>query len=94
MTIPDFQTLMLPMLRLAADGQEHALSSVTVQLADEFKLSDAERDELLPSGRQARFTNRVGWAKTYLKIGGEIRHCRALDASGGQNRIVRRRHDP
>lgn len=67
MAIPDFQALMLPMLRLAADGQERALSSVTEQLAVEFKLSDAERDELLPSGRQARFNNRVGWAKTYLK---------------------------
>ena len=85
MAIPDFQALMLPMLRLAADGQERALSSVTEQLAVEFKLSDAERDELLPSGRQARFNNRVGWAKTYLK-----KTALLEDVSRGRFRITDR----
>lgn len=36
------------------------------KLADEFRLSEAERKELLPSGRQATFDNRVGWARTYM----------------------------
>ncbi|MEO5730004.1 MAG: winged helix-turn-helix domain-containing protein [Byssovorax sp.] len=69
---------MLPILRLAADEQEHALPRVTEQLAVAFKLSDAERDELLPSGRQARFDNRVGWARTYLKRPRCSRTCGAV----------------
>ena len=67
MPIPDFQTLMLPILRIAADGREHSLADVIDALADEFGLTVAERGERLPSGRQTRLANRVGWAKTYLK---------------------------
>lgn len=65
MAIPDFQTLMLPVLRLAKD-REIRVSDAVEQLAEEFGLSPAERAELLPSGRQARFANRVHWAKSYL----------------------------
>lgn len=57
---------MLPLLRLAADGEEHSLAAARDLLAAEFGLSAAERDELLPSGRQSRFANRVAWAKVYL----------------------------
>jgi restriction system protein len=67
MTIPDYQTLMLPLLKLAADGNEHRFRDAIEQLATEFSLSDAERGELLPSGAQPIFDNRVGWARTYLK---------------------------
>lgn len=67
MPIPDYQTLMLPVLKLAADGQEHKFSEAIEQLAVEFGLSDEERNELLPSGTQAVFNNRVGWARSYLK---------------------------
>jgi restriction system protein len=67
MTIPDYQTVMLPLLRFAADGQEHSLREAIEKLADHFDLSDDERKELLPSGRQATFDNRVGWARTYMK---------------------------
>lgn len=70
MAIPDYQTLMLPLLQLAADGQEHELSESIDRLGDQFSLGPEERLELLPSGRQAVFDNRVGWARTYLKKAG------------------------
>ena len=67
MAIPDFQSLMLPVLQLAQDQREHSLQEAIESLAKRFNLSDDERNELLPSGRQAIFDNRVGWARTYLK---------------------------
>jgi restriction system protein len=70
MGVPDFQSLMLPLLRIAADGKEHALAEARARLASEFKLTQAEQDERLPSGRQSRFANRVAWAKVYLEQGG------------------------
>lgn len=70
MAVPDFQTLMLPLLRIAGDGKEHSLSEAREHLGAEFKLTQAEREELLPSGRQSRFGNRVAWAKVYLEQGG------------------------
>jgi restriction system protein len=72
MSIPDFQTIMLPLLELASYGKEHKLSSAIEYLATHFNLSDTERRELLPSGKQARFDNRVGWACTYLKKAGVL----------------------
>ncbi len=65
MAVPDFQSLMLPLLRFAADG-EHSLAEARDHLAKEFSLSDSELTELLPSGRQTKFSNRVAWAKVYL----------------------------
>lgn len=70
MAIPDYQSLMLPVLRLAFDGKEHKFSGAVEALADEFGLSMEERNELLPSGSQAVFNNRVGWARSYLKQAG------------------------
>jgi restriction system protein len=64
--IPDYQSLMLPVLKLASDGAEHRISDVVDSLAEELKLSESEREELLPSGKQPVFSNRVHWAKTYL----------------------------
>lgn len=72
MPIPDFQNLMLPLLRIAADGAEHRLSDVIEALAQQFELSEAERAELLPSGVQPKFDNRVGWARTYLGKAGLV----------------------
>lgn len=69
MGVPDFQSLMLPLLRIAGDGKEHALADARAQLGFEFKLTQAEQDERLPSGRQSRFANRVAWAKVYLEQG-------------------------
>ena len=67
MAVPDFQSLMLPLLRVAGDGNEHSLAEARDALATEFKLTTTEQDELLPSGRQSRFGNRVAWAKSYLQ---------------------------
>lgn len=61
---------MLPLLRLASDGKEHKLSSAVEGLADEFNISTEERNEILPSGNQAVFNNRVAWARAYLKQAG------------------------
>lgn len=70
MAIPDFQSIMLPLLQLCADGSEHASRDSSETLAANFGLSESERQELLPSGRQSRFANRVHWAKAYLKMAG------------------------
>ncbi len=70
MAIPDYQTIMLSLLKLANDGQEHFLRDAVEILADGFGLTEAERKDLLPSGQQAVFFNRVGWARTYLKQAG------------------------
>jgi len=66
MPIPDYQTLMLPLLRCFADGKEHSIQDLVNTLAREFSLSPEELRELLPSGKQTVFYSRVGWAKTYL----------------------------
>lgn len=70
MPIPDFQTIMLPLLEFAGDGQSHYFVDAVGELADHFSLSEEEKASLLPSGRQPRFYNRVGWARTYLKKAG------------------------
>lgn len=67
MAIPDFQSLMLPLLRHLEDGRERSNHETLEALAEEFGLTDQEREELLPSGRQPLFTNRVAWAKVHLK---------------------------
>ena len=68
--IPDYQTIMLPLLKLCADGKEHSLREATEKLAIEFKLDQNERGQRLPSGQQTVFGNRVGWARTYIKKAG------------------------
>ena len=67
MPIPDYETIMLPLLKFAEDDKEHSLREAIEYLAKYFNLTDEERKELLPSGRQFIFDNRVGWACTYLK---------------------------
>jgi restriction system protein len=71
MTIPDFQTLMLPVLRAASAG-EVKISDVVETLATECHLSPEERSDLLPSGKQTTFANRVHWAKSYLGKAGLV----------------------
>ena len=73
--IPDYQTLMRPVLESVATG-ENSNVNIVEKLADRFKLTDEERSELLPSGKQARFTNRVHWAKSYLKQAGLVNSSR------------------
>lgn len=67
MTIPDFQSIMLPLLEFADDNKTHHIHEAVTHLAKEFNLSEEEISELLPSGQQPIFYNRVGWARTYLK---------------------------
>jgi len=69
MAVPDFQTLMLPLLKLTSDGQEHTLAEAQERLALEFQLSNDDRAQVLRSG-QTRLYNRVGWTTTYLKKAG------------------------
>jgi restriction system protein len=66
MAIPDYQTLMLPLLRAVKDGREHRIGNITQELAQEFQITPEERQQLLPSGTQTLFANRTGWAKSYL----------------------------
>jgi restriction system protein len=71
LSIPDFQSFMLPVLRVAAEG-EVRISDVVERLADEFALSAEDRSQLLPSGKQTTFANRVHWAKSYLGKAGLV----------------------
>ncbi|RYD85460.1 MAG: restriction endonuclease [Verrucomicrobiaceae bacterium] len=66
MPIPDFQTIMRPLLEAHQDGGAHLNRDLVHQLADHFNLTEDERREMLPSGRARLFDNRVGWAKTHI----------------------------
>lgn len=68
--IPDYQTIMLPLLKHISDGKEHKFRDIIEHLANEFNVSDEERKEMLASGNKAIFDNRVSWSKTYLKKAG------------------------
>jgi restriction system protein len=70
MAIPDYQTLMLPVLLATADGKEHQLKHLVSLLANTFDMTEEEKTQLLPSGTAYVFASRVGWAKTYLKQAG------------------------
>ena len=67
MPIPDFESIMQPLLNHLADGKEYGTEETLNVLARVFKLTEEERRQLLPSGRQALFSNRVAWAKFHLK---------------------------
>jgi len=66
MAVPDFQSFFKPMLELAADGEEHSLKEAREKIAVDFELSEDELAEMLPSGTQTKFDNRVAWAKSYF----------------------------
>lgn len=78
--IPDYQTLMLPVLRLAAEGESRVVDVVD-RIADEFGLMPEEREQMLPSGRQRVLHNRIHWAKFYMSKAGLI-------ASPGRGRFI------
>ena len=67
MAIPDFQTLMLPILKLLSNNNIIKLSEMVDIMSDEYNLSEEERNEWLPSKTQKTMYNRVAWAKQYLK---------------------------
>ncbi len=72
MPIPDFQSVMRPLMDVISDSKEHSVRETLDRLGDHFELTDEERKRLLPSGRQEVFTNRVAWAKTHLRMAGLI----------------------
>ncbi|KUO62846.1 restriction endonuclease [bacterium BRH_c32] len=76
MAIPDFQSLMLPALKFMSSKEEKSTKEVVEHLVKEYKLTEAEIEELLPSRTQSRFTNRVYWAVSYLKMAGLIEKTR------------------
>ena len=99
MAIPDFQSIMLPLLQVIADGEEHVNDAYRDQVAHHFGVSQEDRQTRIPSGRAPIFANRVGWATTYLAKAGLIertgrkriritdRGREALRDHGGQGRI-------
>ena len=80
MAIPDYQTLMLPVLQLAAKGEQR-VGVAAERIADELGLSNEERATMLPSGRQRLLNNRIHWAKFYMSKAGLI-------SSPGRGRFV------
>lgn len=70
MSIPDFQSIMLPLLEYLQDGKEHSSREMNQALADHFQLTQEDKEQLLPSGSQKVFTNRLAWAKAHLKMAG------------------------
>ena len=66
MTVPDFQSFFKPLLDIAADGEEHSVKEARQKIAASFSLSSEDLAELLPSGTQTKFDNRVAWAKSYF----------------------------
>ena len=77
MAVPDYQSVMLPLLRFAAKkGEEISTGEVVEFLAKEFGLTDEDLKEMLPSGIQPTFVNRVGWASIYIKKAGLLEATR------------------
>ncbi len=72
MSVPKYHEFMKPLLIALSDNNEHKLRDLYSDLADYFNLNDSDRSELIPSGRQLLYHNRIGWAKTYLKKAGLI----------------------
>ncbi|MCX5770057.1 MAG: restriction endonuclease [Candidatus Hydrogenedentes bacterium] len=77
MSVPDYQSLMLPLLKYAGERNGEISNGEAVEaLAGEFKLSEADLKEMLPSGMQSTMFNRVGWAATYMKKAGLLESTR------------------
>ena len=76
MAVPDFQSFMLPLLKFASDGKEHSQSEASEALSHHFSITESERREMLPSGRQTRFNNRIAWANVYLRKSGFLESTR------------------
>ena len=76
MAIPDFQTLMLPLLKVLADKQEHGMREVTTLLSEQFQLTEDERNLSSEISGQGVMYNRTAWAKTYLKRAGLVEQPR------------------
>ena len=76
MAIPDFQSIMLPLLQFCADGIEHTNREALDTLAKEFGLTEEEQKQLLPSGQQCVIDNRVAWARAHMKMAGLLENTK------------------
>lgn len=77
MSVPDYQSLMLPLLKFAAEKKDEISTNEAVEvLAKQLNLTQEDLREMLPSGTQFTFANRIGWASTYLKKAGLIETTR------------------
>ena len=76
MAVPDYQSFMLPLLNFAADGREHNQREAKDALSRHFNITESDRREMLPSGRQTRFDNRIAWANVYLRKAGFLESTR------------------
>ena len=93
MPIPDFQSLMRPLLEAHADGKEHLNRDLVAQLGEQFGLTEEERREMLPSGGARLFDNRIGWAKSHITQAGLlIAPRRAISVITDQGREALRIH--
>lgn len=73
MSVPDFQTMMLPILRLAQENVEISVPTITPQLAGLYNLTDAEKAERVPSGQQTKLTNRISWVFAHFQKAGLLK---------------------
>jgi restriction system protein len=78
MAIPDYETIMLPLLRHLTDGRERRTQETLDDLAKQFSLTPEEQRARLPSGTQEMFRNRVAWAKFYLKTAGLVENPKSM----------------
>ena len=93
MPIPDFQSLMRPLLEAHADGKEYLNRDLVAQLGEQFGLTEEERREMLPSGGARLFDNRIGWAKSHITQAGLlIAPRRAISVITDQGREALRIH--
>src|SRR5438270_11597083 len=76
MPVPDYQSLMLPLLDALADGRDHDVKEVRDSIAKRLGVTDRDREELQPRGKQSTYDNRLGWAKTYLDKAGLVQSVR------------------
>lgn len=76
MAVPDYQSFMRPLLAFGADGHEKNINDAIEALAEQFHLTDDDRQRLLPSGKQTILANRVHWARTYLDKAGALKRTR------------------
>jgi len=88
MPIPDYQTLMLPLLKYCGDQKDHKLKDAEQFLSLELNLTEGEKKDMLPSGIMRTFYNRVGWSKWYLQKAGLL-----IAPKGGSFKISPRGQD-
>lgn len=74
MRIPDYQTMMLPLLQYLSDGKEHQINECAEAIAKAFKLTEEQKSQILPNGTYPILKDRMSWAKSYLKMAGLIKN--------------------